>query len=284
MILVLFASLLVGAVLSVSEYLFILFSCGPFWMTPWILVETWGVYTAAAFFPLLILNALLTNLPGLKSRFSPPRLRFLLLLSAGWIVAGALLVTLVAKDLRNDDAVRNLVVIISVFGLSTSGFGLFFIKDVRRIVGRGLTFGLVLFVLAVIAYFTQSYRYSNLIKERNIGFNAKIPHLCLLVLDTTRGDRLSCYGYDKPTTPNIDRIAAEGLLCTNAYSAANWTPPGHISIFTGKYPLQHGNDGKPFMPNDLLSITEILNQRGFFCVALYNNPIAGKSINLTPGI
>lgn len=62
------------------------------------------------------------------------------------------------------------------------------------------------------------------------------PDILFLVLDTQRADRLSCYGYDQPTSPHIDALAAEATRFTQAISAAQWTVPSHASMFTGLYP------------------------------------------------
>ena len=56
-----------------------------------------------------------------------------------------------------------------------------------------------------------------------------LPNVLMIVLDTTRADRLSPYGYQRPTTPALQRIAGEGLTFTRAYSAAPWTLPAHKS-------------------------------------------------------
>ncbi|MHC4430164.1 MAG: sulfatase [Planctomycetota bacterium] len=61
----------------------------------------------------------------------------------------------------------------------------------------------------------------------------------MILLDTTRADRLSPYGYERPTTPALQRIADEGLTFTRAYAAAPWTLPSHASIFTGHYATAH---------------------------------------------
>jgi len=66
------------------------------------------------------------------------------------------------------------------------------------------------------------------------------PSILLVTLDTTRADHLGCYGYDKPTTPHIDRLAADGTRFTRAYAVTSWTLPSHASLFTGKYPSAHG--------------------------------------------
>lgn len=62
------------------------------------------------------------------------------------------------------------------------------------------------------------------------------PNIILIVLDTVRADHLSCYNYSRETSPYIDKIADEGVLFENAFSTAEWPPPSHASLFTGKYP------------------------------------------------
>ena len=66
------------------------------------------------------------------------------------------------------------------------------------------------------------------------------PSILLVTLDTTRADHLSGYGYDKPTTPHIDRLAAEGVRYTNAYTCAGVCSPSRYSILTGRYPTRDG--------------------------------------------
>lgn len=59
-------------------------------------------------------------------------------------------------------------------------------------------------------------------------------------LDTLRATRLSCYGYGKPTSPHLDRIASEGVLFERAYAADIPTEVAHTDIFTGKLGLRTG--------------------------------------------
>jgi len=72
------------------------------------------------------------------------------------------------------------------------------------------------------------------------GQEAKRPNILLITLDTTRRDRLSCYGYERNTSPNLDRLAAEGVLFENCVAMTSWTLPSHASLFTGLYPSTHG--------------------------------------------
>jgi len=51
------------------------------------------------------------------------------------------------------------------------------------------------------------------------------PNIILITLDTVRADHLSCYGYGRPTTPNLDKFSREGVLYKNACATASWTFP-----------------------------------------------------------
>jgi arylsulfatase A-like enzyme len=74
--------------------------------------------------------------------------------------------------------------------------------------------------------------------------SSRQPNIILMVLDTVRHDRLSCYGYGRPTTPNLERLAAESTLFTQCIAPATWTLPAHASIFTGVPVNRHGVDGQ----------------------------------------
>lgn len=78
------------------------------------------------------------------------------------------------------------------------------------------------------------------------------PTIVLITLDTTRADHLSCYGYACPTSPCIDRFAAEALIYENAISPATWTLPAHASLFTGKFVSSHGVELSCDGPLDLV--------------------------------
>jgi arylsulfatase A-like enzyme len=59
-------------------------------------------------------------------------------------------------------------------------------------------------------------------------------NVLLLILDTVRAMDLSVYGYDRPTTPNLERLARRGAVFESAWTTAPWTLPSHASIFTGR--------------------------------------------------
>src|SRR5262245_43548429 len=65
-------------------------------------------------------------------------------------------------------------------------------------------------------------------------------NLVVVTLDTTRADRIHCYGSDDVKTPYLDALAARGVLFENAVSPMPLTLPAHSSLFTGRLPGAHG--------------------------------------------
>jgi arylsulfatase A-like enzyme len=74
------------------------------------------------------------------------------------------------------------------------------------------------------------------------------PNIVVIVIDTLRADHLSSYGYARPTSPVIDRIASQGVLFENAIAASSWSLPSHASLITGRYPSEHGLENVLPMP------------------------------------
>lgn len=110
------------------------------------------------------------------------------------------------------------------------------------------------------------------------------PNVFLTVLDSVRPDHLSCYGYSRKTTPNIDEIAQESVLFENAFSTAPWTPPSHASMFTGRYPSEHGVSGKNlYLHKKVLTIAELLRSKGYETLGICINPWVGPQTGLYRG-
>ena len=68
--------------------------------------------------------------------------------------------------------------------------------------------------------------------------SAEAPNVLLVVLDTVRADRLSLYGYSRPTSRTLERLARQGIRFDEARATAPWTLPSHVSIFTGQWPSE----------------------------------------------
>jgi len=65
---------------------------------------------------------------------------------------------------------------------------------------------------------------------------AGAPNVLFIILDTVRARELGLYGYDRATTPNLDRLAGRGVVFDLAIAPATWTVPSHASMFTGHWP------------------------------------------------
>src|SRR2546426_756910 len=89
-------------------------------------------------------------------------------------------------------------------------------------------------------------------------------NLIVITLDTTRADRLGAYGWRESATPELDRIAQEGVLFEHAVAPAPLTLPAHSSLFTAKYPPHHGvrDNGGFFLDEHETTLAERLKATG----------------------
>lgn len=67
-------------------------------------------------------------------------------------------------------------------------------------------------------------------------------NIVLFVMDAVSAKHCGCYGYDRGTTPNLDRIARSNYLYKSAIATATWTLPSYASMCSGLYPSQHGQN------------------------------------------
>ena len=89
-------------------------------------------------------------------------------------------------------------------------------------------------------------------------------NLLIITLDTTRADRLGAYGWPESVTPELDRIARQGVMFEHAVTSAPLTLPAHSSLFTAKYPPHHGvrDNGGFFLDERETTLAERLKARG----------------------
>lgn len=100
------------------------------------------------------------------------------------------------------------------------------------------------------------------------------------VIDTLRSDHLSCYGYFRETSPNIDRLAEEGVLFEDSYASAIPTGPGFTSLFTGLPAINHGFyltpwnvPNSPLLDDRIPTLPEMVQMRGDYTTAAFDNLI-----------
>ncbi len=91
------------------------------------------------------------------------------------------------------------------------------------------------------------------------------PNVLLITLDTTRADRLGCYGYERAETPNLDRLAEAGVVFETAVCQAPLTLPSHASILTGTYPPFHGvhDNGGFYLREQAVTLAELLRDHEY---------------------
>jgi len=110
------------------------------------------------------------------------------------------------------------------------------------------------------------------------------PDVVLIVIDTLRQDRLSCYGHDRATSPNLDRLAADGVLYERAVSTAPWTLPSHASMFTGLPPSRHRTHHEHLnLTDDHATLAEHLRDAGYETMGVSNNPWITERMGMTQG-
>jgi len=94
----------------------------------------------------------------------------------------------------------------------------------------------------------------------------------LFCVDTLRADHLSCYGYERRTSPNIDAWAAGGTRWARAYSQGSWTRPSMLSMMTGLYLSDHAE----ILPRSQPTIAEIVSEGGVQTGAFVANVVLSK--------
>lgn len=104
------------------------------------------------------------------------------------------------------------------------------------------------------------------------------PNVLLLVLDDVRAASLSLYGHNRPTTPNLERLARKGIVFSEARPTAPWTLPSHASLFTGRWPheLSVGWD----LPLDATypTLAESLAGHGYATAGFVGNTFYGNAL------
>jgi len=73
----------------------------------------------------------------------------------------------------------------------------------------------------------------------------KNSNVILIIVDTLRADHLSCYGYKRNTSPNLDNFSSDSIRFKNAISPSSWTTPAIGSVFTSTYPTIIGYVNEP---------------------------------------
>jgi arylsulfatase A-like enzyme len=118
----------------------------------------------------------------------------------------------------------------------------------------GIIVAIIVLVLGIIG---GVFIYHNLYVEKS-------HNILLLSVDTVRYDRLGYAGHSRPVSPNIDRLAEEGVIFPNAISQSGWTIPSMATILTGEYPKDHGATALQWrIDKRLPTLADILKKHGY---------------------
>jgi len=100
---------------------------------------------------------------------------------------------------------------------------------------------------------------------------AGAPNVLVVVMDTVRAEELSLYGYDRPTTPNLDRWAREGVTFDMAVSTAPWTLKAHGTLFSGLYPQEFEGNFERVINFRTPTLAEVFRDRGYLTGGFVSN-------------
>jgi arylsulfatase A-like enzyme len=92
------------------------------------------------------------------------------------------------------------------------------------------------------------------------------PNIVMFAIDSIRRDHMSCYGYNRLTTPYLDQLAKQGTLFENAFSPYVPTTPAYSSILTGQDVIKTGMPSlspKGPLPTEFPTLPEILKKAGY---------------------
>lgn len=89
-----------------------------------------------------------------------------------------------------------------------------------------------------------------------------MPNVLLLILDTVRSYNLSTYGYARPTTPMLARLARTSVQFDRAFAPSSWTMPSHATLFTARWPYELRTGPRRPLSSGHPTLAELLNNAG----------------------
>jgi arylsulfatase A-like enzyme len=110
------------------------------------------------------------------------------------------------------------------------------------------------------------------------------PNVVFYIIDGGSAELMSVYGYNRRTTPNLERLAAEGVVFERAYSNASWTVPSTVSFMTGllegAWPAAPGS----YLSEQAVTMAEHMHRGGYQTAVFTATPYAGKMYGLDQGV
>jgi hypothetical protein len=112
------------------------------------------------------------------------------------------------------------------------------------------------------------------------------PNVIFYVIDGATAQQLSLYGYTRRTTPNLERLAAEGAVFERAYSNSTWTRPSTASFMTSLQNSAMGGQRNGFnvVPEEVPTMAQHMHRAGYHTAVMNSNPNAGRMSGLERGV
>src|SRR5688572_1909145 len=104
-------------------------------------------------------------------------------------------------------------------------------------------------------------------------------HVLFVLVDTLRADHLGVFGYPRATSPTLDRLAGEGVLCTQAIAQCSFTSPSMVSLMTGRYIGRERLD----IPEELDTLAESFAAAGWATACFASNPLISEENGFARG-
>ena len=113
---------------------------------------------------------------------------------------------------------------------------------------------------------------------------ARAPNVLIVLWDTVRADRLSVYGYDRPTTPRLEAFAEDATVYEHAWSPGIWTLAAHSSVFTGLPVESTGSDERwLWLDHGHYTLAEHFSDHGYDTFSFSANALLAPDTNLVQG-
>ncbi|UCE48096.1 MAG: sulfatase, partial [Phycisphaerales bacterium] len=113
---------------------------------------------------------------------------------------------------------------------------------------------------------------------------SKLPNVLLIGIETLRADHVGYLGYDRDTTPTLDRLAHEGVSCTRTLSTSGWTLPSVMSVMTSLYPDVHRTyTYEHRLSEEITTLAEVLRANGYTTVGFVSNPVLDGRYGFSDG-
>ena len=109
--------------------------------------------------------------------------------------------------------------------------------------------------------------------------NIEKCNVILITIDSLRTDHMSCYGYERKTTPNIDNFAQENILYTNAFANGHNTSTSFPAILSSTYPLMYPDSTSSYSKSlspERIMVAEILKKNGYLTAAFHSTPLLAE--------